>query len=168
VVLSFPAISAVFNLAPIYFCTFASVYSQKAECGRDTLFSRLLPQCGMPFAGSVHALSFPVASLGQSIETCLHVLSELLVMVLMLHVHRMRDMQVLGACSCNEGWGGPDCSVALSEPSWPPAWFVYAAVGASTVISMVLWLASRQLLSDYIQRRRQAQEESQAMLVRAS
>jgi hypothetical protein len=86
-------------------------------------------------------------------------------MILMFHVHRMRDMQVLGACSCNEGWGGPDCSVALSEPSWPPAWFVYAAVGASTVISMVLWLASRQLLSDYIQRRRQAQEESQAMLV---
>lgn len=75
-------------------------------------------------------------------------------------------LQVLGACACNEGWGGADCSHALSEPVWPPAWVVYTAVAASTVVSMVLWLASRQLLSDYIERRRQAQDENQAMLVR--
>lgn len=75
-------------------------------------------------------------------------------------------MQVLGACACHEGWGGSDCSRALAEPSWPPAWLVYSAVAASTLVSMVLWLASRQLLSDYIERRRQAQDENQAMLVR--
>lgn len=77
----------------------------------------------------------------------------------------LSNVQVLGACSCDDGWGGPDCSQELKHQSWPPKWLLYSMMVGSIVVSLTLLFASRHVLSDYMERRRIASEENQAMLV---
>lgn len=74
-------------------------------------------------------------------------------------------VQVLGACSCDDGWGGSDCSQELKRSSWPPKWLLYSMMLGTIITSLVLLFASRHVLSEYVERRRIATEENQAMLV---
>eukprot|EP00892_Ulva_mutabilis_P000991 jgi/Ulvmu1/10893/UM007_0070.1 len=75
-----------------------------------------------------------------------------------------RGICVLGACSCDDGWGGPDCSQQLKHKTWPPKWLLYSMMIGSVIVSVTLLLASRHVLSEYMERRRVASEENQAML----
>jgi EGF-like domain len=81
------------------------------------------------------------------------------------HCNR-RGICVLGACQCNAGWGGPACESRLRHETWPPPWVLYVAMFASVIFSAVAWMCARGLLQDFVERRRQAAEEQQALLVR--
>ena len=81
------------------------------------------------------------------------------------HCNR-RGVCVMGACQCNRGWGGAACEQRMRHTSWPPLWFTYLMMLVTVLISSIAWIASRHILQDFVERRRQVQEEQQALLVR--
>lgn len=72
----------------------------------------------------------------------------------------------MGACECDAGWGGADCTRAMRHSSWPPLWLTYVVMLVCLVLSLAALLAARHMLQDFIDRRRQAAEEQSALLVR--
>ena len=74
----------------------------------------------------------------------------------------------MGACSCNEGWGGSDCSKALRGSGWLPQWLMYILMAASVLMSTVAWAVVHKIMMDWTERRRIAQEEASAALVVSS
>lgn len=73
----------------------------------------------------------------------------------------------MGACECDAGWGGADCTRAMRHSSWPPLWLTYVVMLVCLVLSLAALLAARHMLQDFIDRRRQAAEEQSALLVRS-
>jgi hypothetical protein len=51
---------------------------------------------------------------------------------------------------------------------WPPLWLTYSFMLVSIVFSGVAWLVARHILNEFLERRRIAAEENQALLVRAT
>ena len=64
------------------------------------------------------------------------------------------------------GWGGPACTWPMRQKQWPPLWLTYTFMLVSILLSGIAWLVARHILNDFLERRRIAAEENQALLVR--
>ena len=54
----------------------------------------------------------------------------------------------------------------MRQKQWPPLWLTYTFMLVSILLSGIAWLVARHILNDFLERRRIAAEENQALLVR--